>query len=89
MSSHRYDTSICELKSYFTSVLDWTSTIFTDVEKEMCGLEWGRLYESYHNKSFNPKKVSKEVQRLCGDSYVKNRKGIFEYILGDQEDSKL
>jgi len=46
MSSHRYDKNINELKKYFNSVIDWISSVFTDVESEMCGLEWGRLYES-------------------------------------------
>ena len=34
-------------------------------------------------------KVSAEVQKLYGDPYVKNRKGIFEYILGGSVDTKL
>jgi len=89
MSRHRYDKNIKELKAYFNSVIDWISAIFVDVEKEMCGLEWGRLYEEYHSKSYNPAKVSKEVKKLYGDSYIKNRKGIFEYILGGSTDTKL
>ena len=55
----------------------------------MCGLEWGRLYEEYHKKAYNPAKVSAEVQKLYGDPYLKNRKGIFEYILGGSVDTKL
>jgi 5-methylcytosine-specific restriction endonuclease McrA len=89
MSSHRYLDNITELKTYFKSVIDWVSALFIDVESEMCGLEWGRLYESYHKKAYDPKKVSKQVQDLYGDPYVKNRKGIFEYILGGLKDTKL
>lgn len=89
MSRHRFEKNIEELKRYFNSVLDWVSCVFTDVEKEMCGLEWGRLYEEYHKKSYNPAKVSAEVQKLYADPYVKNRKGIFEYILGGSTDTKL
>ncbi len=89
MSSHRYDNNISELKAYFTSVIDWVSAVFIDVEKEMSGLEWGRLYELYHKKAYDPKKVSLEVKKLYGDPYIKNRKGIFEYILGGSEDAKL
>lgn len=89
MSRHRYDKNIKELKAYFNSVIDWISAVFVDVEGEMRGLEWGRLYEQYHSKSYNPSKVSKEVKELYGDSYVKNRKGIFEYILGGSTDTKL
>ncbi|XOV68678.1 MAG: HNH endonuclease family protein [Fluviicola sp.] len=89
MSSHRKETNISELKSYFTSVIDWVSTTFIDVEKEMCGLEWGRLYETYHKTAYNPNRVSEQVRELYGDPFVKNRKGVFEYILGGSNDTKL
>ena len=89
MSRHRFDNNISELKMYFNSVIDWVSSVFTDVEREMRGLEWGRLYEEYHKKAYNPEKVSAEVQKLYGDPYVKNRKGIYEYILGGSTDTKL
>lgn len=89
MSRHRYDTNINELKTYFNTVIDWVSGVFKDVEKEMCGLEWGRLYETYHKQAYHPAKVSDEVRKLYGDPYVKNRRGIFEYILGGSTDTKL
>jgi 5-methylcytosine-specific restriction endonuclease McrA len=89
MSDHRRKTNITELKTYFNSVIDWISSVFTDVESEMRGLDWGRLYEQYHKKAYSPAKVSKEVQELYGDPYVKDRRGIFEYILGGSVDTKL
>lgn len=89
MAEHRFDDNINELKTYFNSVIDWISGVFRDVEKEMCGLEWGRLYEIYHKKSYDPSKVSKTVQKLYGDVYVKNRRGVFEYILGGEKETKL
>ncbi|MDO9254761.1 MAG: DUF262 domain-containing protein [Bacteroidales bacterium] len=89
MSRHRFDTNITELKTYFNTVIEWVSGVFKDVEKEMCGLEWGQLYETYHKTAYDPAKVSEEVQKLYGDPYVKNRKGIFEYILGGMVDTKL
>ncbi len=89
MSEHRHENNITELKNYFNSVIDWVSAVFTDVESEMCGLEWGRLYELYHKTSYNPNEVSEKVQELYADSYIKNRKGVFEYILGGCEDTKL
>lgn len=89
MSLHRYDKNINELKKYFNSVIDWVSNVFVDVESEMQGIEWGRLYEEYHKKLYDPKKISKEVQKLYGDPYVKNRKGIFEFILGGSVDTRL
>ena len=89
MSRHRFDNNITELKDYFNSVIDWVSTVFTDVESEMKGIEWGRLYETYRKKPYNSKTVSAEVKKLYADPYVKSRKGIFEYILGGSIDTKL
>lgn len=89
MSRHRYDNDIAELKTYFNSVIEWISSVFKDVESEMRGLEWGRLYEEYHKKSYNLTKVSEEVRKLYGDTYIRNRRGIFEYILGGSVDKKL
>ena len=89
MSKHRNDTTIDEVKTYFNSVIEWASTVFDDVEKEMCGLEWGRFYEHYHKTAYDPKKISEHVHTLYADSYVKNRKGVFEYILGGLVDKKL
>ncbi len=89
MSRHRYDTNINELKTYFNTVINWVSAVFIDVESEMRGLEWGRLYETYKNHPYDPQEVSQQVKTLYADPYVKNRKGIFEYILGDAADTKL
>ena len=89
MSKHRKDTNINELKTYFNSVIDWISKTFIDVESEMRGLEWGRLYEEYHTKRYDSKKISDAVHRLYADPYVKNRRGVFEYILGGEKDTKL
>ena len=58
MSKHRFDTNIAELETYFNSVIDWISGVFTDVESEMRGLEWGRLFEAYHTTPYDPAAVS-------------------------------
>ncbi len=89
MSLHRRDNNINEVKTYFNSVIDWVSAVFKDVESEMRGLEWGRLYELYHKQPYDPNAVSELVHKLYADPYVKNRKGIFEYILGGCKDTKL
>ena len=89
MSMHRNDDNIQELETYFTTVIEWISGVFLDVESEMRGLEWGRLYEIYHKHSYNPQEVSSLVHELYADPYVKSRKGIFEYILGGCTDKKM
>lgn len=89
MSKHRFDDNIAGVKTYFNTVLDWIGSVFTSVESEMRGLEWGRLYEQYHSTAYDPDAVESEVRRLYGDDYVTSKRGVFEYILGGCEDTKL
>lgn len=89
MSQHRNDNNIVELKTYFTAVIDWVSSVFKNIEKEMVGLPWGDLYEKYHRNPYDSSAVSNTVSNLLDDTYVKNKKGVFEYILGGCKDSSL
>ncbi len=89
MSIHRNDKNIDDLKKSFNEVIDWISRVFTDVESEMCGLEWGRLYDKYHEQAYDAVKISKQVRQLLSSFEVKDRKGVFEYILGGSTDAKL
>ena len=89
MAKHRNDDNIKELKKYFTSVIDWVSTVFSEVYGEMRSVEWGRLYEAFKKQPYDPKKVAVKVDELYADDYVKNRRGIFEFILGGCKDTKL
>lgn len=89
MSQHRYDDNITELKTYFNSVIDWVSSVFWDVDSSMVGLDWGRLYETYHRNAYNPQEVSEKVQEYLADYFVKDKKGIYEYILGGCTEARL
>lgn len=89
MSKHRNDDNINELKAHFTSVIDWISSVFLDVESEMKGLPWGEYYETFHKTAYNPDDVSEKLHELYADDYVTNRKGVYEYILGGCVDTKL
>ena len=89
MSLHRNDDNIREMQTYFDSVIEWASGVFTNIEKEMCGLPWGELYEKYHKQPYDPAKVAAKQRELYEDYYVKNKKGIYEYILGGCQDTRL
>jgi len=89
MSSHRHETNINEVKTYFNTVIDWADNLFAELENEMCGLDWGRLYETHHKTAYDAKELSSKVQSLYGDPYVKNRKGIWEFVLGGESDTRL
>lgn len=89
MSAHRCDTNINELKNYFTSVISWVDSVFEDVYDEMCGLDWGRLYEEYHKQGYDSAQIKKRIEELYEDDAVKKKNGIFEYILGGEKNKKL
>ena len=89
MSIHRFDKNIKELKNYFNTVLNWVAKTFLDIENEMRGIEWGKLYAEYNKINYDPAKISKEVNKLYSDPYVKNRRGVFEYILGGSLKTQL
>lgn len=88
-SNRRRPEAAEELRRYFETVIDWVSRRFPTVEKEMCGLEWGRLYEKYKDTRYSSEQNGARVAALYGDAAVKKRSGIFEYILGGEVDKKL
>lgn len=89
MSAHRQDHGIKELQTHFDTVIEWASTIFPTIEKEMRGLEWDRFYREFHDTAYDPNHNDKEMQRLYADPYVTAKKGIFEYILGGEQRTEL
>jgi hypothetical protein len=90
LAQHRQDSDIAGLKTYFTSVIDWVGSVFTrSPDKEMQGLEWGRLYELHHSTSYDADKIDADVDELLGDPAVQNRKGIYEYLLGGKSHPQL
>lgn len=89
MARHRNDTDITELTTYFNSVLGWIRSVFKMVDKDMCGLPWGEWYEQYHTQAYNPQEVTAIVHKLQADEYVRNKRGIYEYILGGCQKTQL
>lgn len=89
MKQHRRDNNITELKTYFNAVLGWVNSVFPTPYDKMKGLEWGRLYETYHKQPYDPLKVDERVAELLDDPQVENKSGVFEYVLGGEQDTKL
>ena len=89
LSKNRTKNDILEVKDHFNEVIDWVSKVFVDIENEMKGLEWGRMYTKHHAEKYDPDKVARQVRELFSDPYVKNRRNVFEYILGGSKDESL
>lgn len=82
LAEHRHDTSITGLQTYFNTVIDWIGSVFKrSPDKEMRGLEWGRLYETYHSTAYNADDIDAAVDQLRADEAVKKARGIYEYLL--------
>lgn len=90
LAQHRHDQDITELKAYFTSVIDWIGSVFNrPPDREMRGLEWGRLYEDYHNTSYDASAINAEVDYLRSHPAVHSGKGIYEYLLSGKTKPQL
>lgn len=89
MSKHRYDTNIDELQNYFNAVIDWVSSTFEGTHNEMCGLNWGDLYEDYHNNAYDHKALNERIEELFDDEAVTDKKNIYAYVLGGEKDIRL
>lgn len=90
MAANRQKGDIGELKTYFTTVIDWIDSVFiAPPDPTMRGLDWGRLYEKYHGNSYKTDQLDADLQALLFDPAVRNRKGIYEYLLGGKSDTQL
>ncbi|MGC0273149.1 HNH endonuclease family protein [Pseudactinotalea sp. Z1739] len=89
MRDHQHDTNANELWLYFKGVIDWVEAIFPKKRAQMRSVKWGPLYNKYKDAVLDPIKLEDRVATLMGDIDVKNKRGIYEYLLGGEEATKL
>ncbi|WP_394263349.1 DUF262 domain-containing protein [Trueperella sp.] len=90
MAEHRFDEDITEMKAYFDTVISWAGHVFPGTPRDqMRGLEWARLYRLYGKKPYDSGQVGAAVDRLFEDDAVRDKRGIFEYVLGGEQDTQL
>ena len=86
MSIHQHDVDAKLLWEYFKNIIEWVEMVFPVKRKKiMQGVEWGILYNKYHEKRYNPRELEKDIQELLQDDFVTNQKGIYEYLLSNKE----
>ena len=88
MSLHQHDNDANRLWLYFNSVVEWVKAIFPKYRKEMKGLNWGALYDTYHENDYNTDMLESEINRLMSDDDVTKKSGIYEYLLSDKSFEK-
>ena len=64
MSQYCMDSDINELKTYYNSVIDWSTSVFTDVESTMRGLPWGELFDTFSSQAENEKDERKKKEMI-------------------------
>ena len=86
MSAHQNDTDAEELKDYLTNVIEWVEATFPNKRKKlMKGQDWGNLYNTYKDETYNADDLEKKIKELMLDDDVSNKKGIYPYLLTGKE----
>lgn len=85
MGIHQHDLNANELWLYFQSVISWVNILFPNYRKDMKGIEWGYLFNRYHNNSYDSKKLEARILELIDDDEVSSNKGIYEYLFDGEE----
>ena len=89
MKNHRSDVNEANaLFDYFKNVIRWVKRLFPTYNKDMAAVEWGFLYNKYHNNNqLSSILLEKQIAYLRadvgkdGNSHLDNTKGIYEYVL--------
>ena len=84
MALHQHDENANQIWIYFKRVIEWVQTIFPNTRKEMKGIEWGLLYNTYKDVELDPDALEKEIKELMMDDDI-NKKGIYAYVLTRDE----
>ena len=87
MAEHQHDPNASQLWQYFMSVITWANATFyvQNREKITRGLNWGKLYEDFHNTILDKDKIDEKISELLIDDEVEKKKGIIPYILTGDE----
>lgn len=90
MAAHRQDDDIDELKTYFTTVIDWVTARFPGTPRsQMRGLPWDKFYKTWGQDSYDGDATEKRVKELFGDPTIKAKKNIYQFILGGEQETQL
>lgn len=93
MSEHQHDPNANELWLYFQNVINWVNTTFAidtnpkNYRKEMCGLNWGLMYNKYYSNMYDANAIEEKVNELMSNEEVTDKKGVYEYILSGEDEN--
>ena len=85
MSEHQNDKDCAELWQYFQQVINWVKIVYPKYDALQKGIKWGIYYNAHKDDRFNANDLQQKVDELILDDDVTNKKGIFEYLIDNQE----
>ncbi len=85
MAINQFNKNANELWLYFQNVINWVNIIFPNYRKEMKGIDWGLLYNQYKDAELDAEYLEKRISELMIDEDVTKKKGIYEYLLTNDE----
>ena len=87
MSKHKDDANANHLWAYFSAIITWVRTTFPVYRKEMKGLDWGYLYDTYSEQIYDTAELERRIHDLMEDDEIMKKSGIYSYVLsGDLRD---
>jgi hypothetical protein len=81
MAKQQRNPNASALWLYFQNVIAWVKVTFPNYRKEMKGVEWGVLYNQFHDQPYDHKAIEAKIKTLMMDDDVTNKKGVYSYIL--------
>lgn len=93
MATHQHDKNANELWLYFQNVINWIITVFAldshpeNYRKEMLGLNWGYMFNKYHQNSYDAQQLEQRVNELMANEEVTEKKGVYEYVLSGEDEN--
>lgn len=89
MRDHQRDPNADELWLYFQTVIAWINATFPKRRSQMKSVKWGPLHSIYKGATLDPAKFEVRVNALMSDTEVKRKVGIYEFVLGNESDTRL
>ena len=83
----RLDPNANHLWAYFVAIITWIRSTFPKSRKEMKGLDWGAMYDEFHENMYDTLVLEKQIHHLMEDDEIMKKSGIYRYVLsGDLRD---
>ena len=83
MALHQKDPNVEKLWNYYLQIITWVKKTFTKYRKEMKGLDWGEMYDSFSTKDVDSNELEKRIGKLMEDDEILKKSGIYRYVLSD------